>query len=109
MSCSICLLSFSGEYFRALTCGHHFCKDCWSTHFEIQIFQGITTSKLLTFIHAFSVLLFGFIELGKLPTFTKKKVHLLAFYVFGGQWNFVHKILSAELCRLGDNGNRLYE
>ncbi|CAL1266529.1 unnamed protein product [Larinioides sclopetarius] len=44
LPCSICLLSFSGEHFRALTCGHWFCKDCWATHFETQINQGITTS-----------------------------------------------------------------
>ncbi|XP_055933072.1 potential E3 ubiquitin-protein ligase ariadne-2-like [Argiope bruennichi] len=44
LPCSICLLSFSGEHFRALTCGHWFCKECWATHFETQISQGITTS-----------------------------------------------------------------
>lgn len=44
LSCSVCLLTFAGEYFRALSCGHYFCKDCWSTHFEIQIFQGITST-----------------------------------------------------------------
>ncbi|GIY69792.1 potential E3 ubiquitin-protein ligase ariadne-2 [Caerostris extrusa] len=42
--CSICLLYYSGDYFRALACGHRFCKDCWGTHFEIQINQGITTT-----------------------------------------------------------------
>ncbi|KAG8188169.1 hypothetical protein JTE90_019448 [Oedothorax gibbosus] len=43
VSCSVCLLYYIGEHFRALACGHYFCKECWSTHFEIQINQGITT------------------------------------------------------------------
>ncbi|XP_054710603.1 potential E3 ubiquitin-protein ligase ariadne-2-like [Uloborus diversus] len=43
-NCSVCLMMYSGEYFRALACGHFFCKECWSTHFEIQIFHGITTT-----------------------------------------------------------------
>ncbi|KFM80044.1 hypothetical protein X975_14917, partial [Stegodyphus mimosarum] len=44
LSCSVCLVTTSVEHFRALACGHYFCKECWSAHFEIQIFQGITTN-----------------------------------------------------------------
>lgn len=42
--CSICLQSYAGDFFRALSCGHFFCKDCWTSHFEIRILQGTTTS-----------------------------------------------------------------
>ncbi|XP_022254670.1 potential E3 ubiquitin-protein ligase ariadne-2-like [Limulus polyphemus] len=41
--CPICLQTFPGEYFRNLSCGHYFCKECWAMHFEIQIMQGVTT------------------------------------------------------------------
>lgn len=42
--CPICFQILPGEYFRALACGDYFCKECWATHFEVQINQGITTA-----------------------------------------------------------------
>ncbi len=29
----------------ALACGHHFCKECWQMHFQVQISTGVTSSK----------------------------------------------------------------
>lgn len=43
VQCTTCLQFMSGDHFRNLACGHSFCKDCWSMHFEIQIIQGVTT------------------------------------------------------------------
>lgn len=42
--CSVCLQTQSSDKFFSSTCGHSFCKDCWSTHFETQINQGISTT-----------------------------------------------------------------
>ena len=41
--CSVCFVTFPIERFNHLNCGHLFCKDCWCTHFETQILQGIST------------------------------------------------------------------
>ncbi|CAD6221213.1 GSCOCG00005092001-RA-CDS [Cotesia congregata] len=41
--CSVCITNYPPEKFATLTCGHAFCKDCWCMHFEVQIFQGIST------------------------------------------------------------------
>ena len=42
--CPVCITNQAAEKFYNLTCGHSFCRDCWSMHFEIQISQGISTS-----------------------------------------------------------------
>ncbi|XP_055374311.1 potential E3 ubiquitin-protein ligase ariadne-2 [Condylostylus longicornis] len=41
--CPVCVNTQSIDRFHSLACGHSFCKDCWSMHFETQIFQGIST------------------------------------------------------------------
>lgn len=41
--CPVCATTKLADKFSHLSCGHSFCKDCWSTHFEIQICQGIST------------------------------------------------------------------
>ncbi|KAK3866184.1 hypothetical protein Pcinc_028271 [Petrolisthes cinctipes] len=41
--CPVCLGTIAPETVGKLTCGHKFCKDCWSMHFEVQIIQGIST------------------------------------------------------------------
>ncbi|XP_039955283.1 potential E3 ubiquitin-protein ligase ariadne-2 [Bactrocera neohumeralis] len=41
--CPVCASSQMGDKFFSLSCGHAFCKDCWSTFFDTQIFQGIST------------------------------------------------------------------
>jgi ariadne-2 len=41
--CSVCMTIHPKDIFKALTCGHQFCKDCWNAHFEIQILEGVTT------------------------------------------------------------------
>lgn len=41
--CPVCYISHPAELFRGLTCGHLFCRDCWSQHCEVQIHQGVST------------------------------------------------------------------
>ncbi|PNF29781.1 putative E3 ubiquitin-protein ligase ariadne-2 [Cryptotermes secundus] len=41
--CPVCVASQSSDMFSSLACGHLFCKDCWTMHFEVQITQGIST------------------------------------------------------------------
>ncbi|XP_046983563.1 potential E3 ubiquitin-protein ligase ariadne-2 isoform X1 [Schistocerca americana] len=43
IQCPVCLLTQPHDKFSALSCGHKFCKDCWSVHFEVQILQGVST------------------------------------------------------------------
>lgn len=58
--CPVCYAHQPVEYFKALACGHQFCKECWATHFEVQVIEGISTSKsgqifyyILYFINTF--------------------------------------------------------
>ncbi|KAL7048932.1 hypothetical protein ACKWTF_003534 [Chironomus riparius] len=41
--CPVCIQSHTFDKFQNLSCGHSFCKNCWSMHFEIQVSQGIST------------------------------------------------------------------
>ncbi|XP_069937683.1 potential E3 ubiquitin-protein ligase ariadne-2 [Cherax quadricarinatus] len=43
ITCPVCLSPMSPDYASHLSCGHTFCKDCWSMHFEVQITQGMST------------------------------------------------------------------
>lgn len=38
-NCPVCVTIQPTEKFYSLSCGHMFCKDCWTTHFEVQIHQ----------------------------------------------------------------------
>ncbi|KAJ6641343.1 putative E3 ubiquitin-protein ligase ariadne-2 [Pseudolycoriella hygida] len=42
--CSVCTSSQPSQNFFNLSCGHPFCKECWASHFETQINQGISTA-----------------------------------------------------------------
>lgn len=42
--CTVCATYQTADKFHTIPCDHCFCKDCWSTHFETQINQGISTS-----------------------------------------------------------------
>lgn len=42
-TCSVCYASAEANRFEHLSCGHAFCCDCWTMHFECQIGQGIST------------------------------------------------------------------
>ncbi|XP_047479235.1 potential E3 ubiquitin-protein ligase ariadne-2-like [Penaeus chinensis] len=42
-SCPVCLAPMSPDIASHLSCGHTFCNDCWSKHFEVQITQGMST------------------------------------------------------------------
>ena len=44
--CEVCAVSQAVSSFSYLSCRHHFCKGCWELHFECQILQGISTSKI---------------------------------------------------------------
>ena len=46
-SCPVCLASLPSESFNRLSCGHSFCKDCWTMHFEVQINQGMATGRFI--------------------------------------------------------------
>lgn len=39
--CAICATSPPIHKYSALACGHYFCNECWTMHFEVQIMQGI--------------------------------------------------------------------
>lgn len=45
ITCPVCLAPMSLDNASHLSCGHTFCKDCWSKHFEVQITHGISTGK----------------------------------------------------------------
>lgn len=49
--CSVCFARVPVENFSSLNCGHTFCNDCWCTHFETQILQGISTGIKLIFLN----------------------------------------------------------
>lgn len=42
--CPVCLTNQEVDKFSNLSCGHAFCRDCWSQHFECQIGQGVSTA-----------------------------------------------------------------
>ncbi|XP_055688985.1 potential E3 ubiquitin-protein ligase ariadne-2 [Lutzomyia longipalpis] len=42
--CTVCVMYHSVERFFSLSCSDSFCRDCWATHFETQINQGISTA-----------------------------------------------------------------
>ncbi|KAL1493400.1 hypothetical protein ABEB36_011461 [Hypothenemus hampei] len=44
LSCPVCITTLNIDKFIKLNCTHMFCKDCWTTHFEVQIAQGISTA-----------------------------------------------------------------
>lgn len=39
-SCPVCMTLQPQDKFSSLNCGHSFCKNCWTMHFETQISQG---------------------------------------------------------------------
>lgn len=43
-TCPVCVTLHTADKFVGLTCGHLFCKDCWTMHCEVQINQGISTT-----------------------------------------------------------------
>lgn len=43
-SCAICADTPPLHKYSALACGHYFCNDCWSMHFEVQIKQGVSNT-----------------------------------------------------------------
>lgn len=43
LTCMVCVTAQNVNNFFNLSCQHSFCKDCWITHFEVQINQGIST------------------------------------------------------------------
>uniref|UniRef100_A0A6B2E970 RBR-type E3 ubiquitin transferase n=1 Tax=Phlebotomus kandelakii TaxID=1109342 RepID=A0A6B2E970_9DIPT len=43
LMCPVCVMYQSVEKFFNLSCCHSFCRDCWATHFDTQIHQGIST------------------------------------------------------------------
>ncbi|XP_073976847.1 E3 ubiquitin-protein ligase ari-2 [Rhodnius prolixus] len=43
LRCPVCFVPAIPEKFSSLSCGHLFCNECWSTHFEVQITQGVST------------------------------------------------------------------
>ena len=40
--CGICLESTKDSKQDALSCGHKFCRSCWTSHLDIQVSQGAT-------------------------------------------------------------------
>lgn len=52
--CPVCATSQLGEKFHSLSCGHSFCKDCWTMFFETQIFQ--VNSDFYTFGFIYTII-----------------------------------------------------
>ena len=48
--CPVCIANQPTDSFKSLACGHPFCKECWSTHFEVQIVEGISTGNTFIFM-----------------------------------------------------------
>ncbi|KAH1023008.1 potential E3 ubiquitin-protein ligase ariadne-2 [Dendroctonus ponderosae] len=44
LACSVCITTQNIDKFFHLSCAHIFCRECWTTHFEVQISQGISTA-----------------------------------------------------------------
>ncbi|XP_054162341.1 potential E3 ubiquitin-protein ligase ariadne-2-like [Oppia nitens] len=42
--CNVCYQSCPAEYHKCLSCGHSYCKECWSNHLEVHILNGVTTN-----------------------------------------------------------------
>lgn len=45
--CPVCLSAMKPSDSSQLSCCHSFCNSCWSQYFDVEITQGITTSKSL--------------------------------------------------------------
>ncbi|KAF6197910.1 hypothetical protein GE061_007652 [Apolygus lucorum] len=43
LRCPVCFSPTIQEKFSCLACSHKFCNECWATHFEVQIMQGVST------------------------------------------------------------------
>ncbi|XP_077994653.1 putative E3 ubiquitin-protein ligase ariadne-2 [Glandiceps talaboti] len=43
LQCPVCLQKHGADKMKALSCGHSFCKDCWTMHFGVLIRDGIST------------------------------------------------------------------
>ena len=50
--CDVCAVTQASTEFSHLACQHLFCKGCWELHFECQILQGLSTSKLFRIIYS---------------------------------------------------------
>lgn len=44
LACSVCITTQNIDKFFHLSCAHIFCRECWTTHFEVQISQVIITA-----------------------------------------------------------------
>ncbi|CAG2104951.1 unnamed protein product [Medioppia subpectinata] len=42
--CNVCYQSCPAEYHKCLSCGHSYCRECWSNHLEVHIVNGVTTN-----------------------------------------------------------------
>jgi ariadne-2 len=42
--CNVCYQSCPAEYQKSLSCGHSYCRECWSNHLEVHILNGMTTN-----------------------------------------------------------------
>lgn len=39
LTCPVCVVPQPYDKFGSLSCQHQFCKECWTTHFEVQLSQ----------------------------------------------------------------------
>ena len=42
--CNVCYQNCPQEYHKSLSCGHSYCRECWSNHLEVHIVNGLTTN-----------------------------------------------------------------
>lgn len=61
--CDVCAVTQASTEFSHLACQHLFCKGCWELHFECQILQGLSTSKLFCIIYSYLLLIIKLEEL----------------------------------------------
>ncbi|BET02256.1 IBR [Nesidiocoris tenuis] len=43
LRCPVCFCPAPPEKFSSIACSHMFCNECWVSHFEVQITQGVST------------------------------------------------------------------
>jgi len=50
IECPVCYGNQPSDSYKSLACAHPFCKECWISHFEIQISEGTSTGEGNTLI-----------------------------------------------------------
>ena len=44
--CEVCFETLNCDKFAALSCKHSFCRDCWRSHMEFMILDGMNSGQM---------------------------------------------------------------